>query len=45
LNTLNLSFQGIYIDVFYVEDKIEATIKKFEIWLYIAEPFANFFLS
>ncbi|XP_060874738.1 zinc finger BED domain-containing protein 5-like [Metopolophium dirhodum] len=32
LNTLNLSLQGIYIDVFHVEDKIEATIKKFEIW-------------
>lgn len=31
LNTLNLSLQGIYIDVFHVKDKIEATIKKFEI--------------
>jgi hypothetical protein len=28
LNTLNLNLQGIYIDVFHVEDKIEATIKK-----------------
>lgn len=32
LNVLNLSLQGIYIDVFHVEHKIEATIKKFEIW-------------
>jgi hypothetical protein len=37
LNTLNLSLQGIYIDVFHVEDKIEATIKMFKIWAIRAE--------
>lgn len=44
LNTLNLSLQGIYIDVFHVEDKIEATIKKFEIWAIRVEKnsFSNF---
>lgn len=31
LNVPNLSLQGIYIDVFHVEDKIEATKKKFEV--------------
>ncbi|KAL4152759.1 hypothetical protein QTP88_000592 [Uroleucon formosanum] len=44
LNTLNLSLQGIDIDVFHVEDKIEATIKKFEIWAIRVEKnsFSNF---
>jgi len=44
LNTLNLSLQGIYVDVFHVEDKIEATIKKFETWAIRVEKnsFSNF---
>jgi len=34
----------MYIDVFYVEDKIEETIKKFEIWAKRVEKnsFGNF---
>ncbi|KAL4126234.1 hypothetical protein QTP88_010460 [Uroleucon formosanum] len=44
LNTLNLSLQGIDIDVFHVENKIEATIKKFELWAIRVEKnsFSNF---
>ena len=44
LNILNLSLQGIYIDVFHAEDKIEATIKKFEICAIRVEKnsFSNF---
>ena len=46
LNVLNLSLQGNYLDldIFRVEDKIEATIKKFEVWAKRVEKnsFTNF---
>lgn len=32
LNALNLSLQGTHITIFKVEDKIEAMIKKLELW-------------
>lgn len=32
LNVLNLNLQGHYVDIFRVEDKIEAIIKKFQVW-------------
>jgi hypothetical protein len=32
LNALNLSLQGIQVTIFKVEDKIEAMIKKLELW-------------
>jgi hypothetical protein len=32
LNTLNLSLQGISVTVLSVQDKIEATIKKLNLW-------------
>ncbi|KAG8191674.1 hypothetical protein JTE90_016461 [Oedothorax gibbosus] len=32
LNMVNLSLQGQHINVFQVEDKIEATVKKLELW-------------
>lgn len=32
LNVLNLSLQGKNVDVFKVEDKISAVVKKYQIW-------------
>lgn len=32
LNVLNLKLQGHYVDIFRVEDTIEAIIKKFQVW-------------
>lgn len=32
LNVLNLSLQGIRVTVFKIEDKIQATMKKLELW-------------
>jgi hypothetical protein len=32
LNAFNLNLQGIHVTIFKVEDKIEAMIKKLELW-------------